>query len=147
MHNTLHCPWHIASHSPRPAHNIRYIMPVSNSNAPSERISLTVYIKLLGSHAYLRRNTLAPPHLPNITHLWQLHPPFHYQLYACSNLRHHEPDPMAEHPRGSHELGCGSNCVTACGILLSYRWTQRARIRGEQDARRTGCGTDDCLRA
>ena len=31
--------------------------------------------------------------------------------------------------------------------MLSYRWTQGARIRGEQDAGWTRCRTDDCLRA
>ena len=32
MHNPLHCPWHIASHPPQPAHHIWHNMPVSISH-------------------------------------------------------------------------------------------------------------------
>ncbi len=52
---------------------------------------------------------------------------------------------MAKHHRRSHELDCGSGCIAAGSILLSYRWTQGARICGEQDPGWARRCTDDRL--
>lgn len=146
MHLPLHCPGHCQHLQPAHHHPFQHPLPVCHQKSPTiDGIPPTDPWQNIRLGPDLCRSPPPSPHLSDFRKIRCLHPTFHDKLHARGHVRADELDPMAQSDTEDHEFGRRSCSAHSSSYMLSHRWTERARLRREQDSRRTRRRADDCL--